>query len=153
MWIKENCDKICIEDYNSIRKDQRNKNTAFYNKLVVQFDYQNILCFQRKQITTILFFKVLIKRILILFKCSMVSNQIKVHNDIYKYEKTVETGFSNIDEDMKYVRYYKRNTQSSFNLNCDSKYMDPIFWCSSASYITKDTKFIKLCIQLINRQS
>ena len=74
MWIKENCDKICIEDYNSIRKDQRNKNTAFYNKLVVQFDYQKLLCFQRKQITTILFYKVLTKIILILFKCSF-SNQ------------------------------------------------------------------------------
>ena len=93
------------------------------------------------------------KQIIILLKCAMGSNQIKVKKNICKYEKIDKKGYYNIDEHVRYVRYYTRTNQSSFDLNCDSKYMDPIFWCSSASYITKDTKFIKLCIQLINRQS
>ena len=33
-------------------------------------------------------------------------NEIKVNKDIWKYEKTDEKGFSNIDDDMRYIRYY-----------------------------------------------
>ena len=53
--------------------------------------------------------------------------------------------FSNIDEDMRYVKYYKRHTQSSFDLNCDSKFMNPMFWHRVHDHLTshkiyKDTK-------------
>ena len=42
MWIKETFDKTCIEYYNCIRKDQRNKKTTFYDKLYDQFLNLNI---------------------------------------------------------------------------------------------------------------
>ena len=85
-------------------------------------------------------------------------NEIKVDKDIWKYEKTDEKGFSNIDDDMRYIRYYKKNTQSSFDFNCDSKFMDPMLWHCVHEHLTshkmyKNTKFIKLCIQLKYRQS
>ena len=53
--------------------------------------------------------------------------------------------FSNIDEDMRYVKYYKRHTQSSFDLNCDSKFMNPMFWHRVHDHLTshkiyRDTK-------------
>ena len=38
----------------------------------------------------------------------MGSNKIKVDNYVCKYKKTDEKGYSNINEDMRYVRYYKR---------------------------------------------
>ena len=63
-----------------------------------------------------------------LLKCAMGSNKIKVNTNICKCEKINEKGYSNIDEDMRYVKYYKRNTQSSFDLNCEPKFMDLIFW-------------------------
>ena len=45
MWIKETFDKTYVEDYNSIRKDQRNKKTAFYDKLVDHFLNFNVKIF------------------------------------------------------------------------------------------------------------
>ena len=45
-----------------------------------------------------------------------------------KYEKIDERVYYNIDERIIYVRYYNRNNQSSFDLNSDSKFMDPLFW-------------------------
>ena len=57
----------------------------------------------------------------------MDSNKIKINKNICKYEKTDEKGYYNIDERMMYVRYYNRNTQSSFDLNYDSKFIDPLF--------------------------
>ena len=64
---------------------------------------------------------------IILLKCALCSNKIKVIKNICKCEKIDEKGYSNIDEDMRYVRYNKRNIQSSFDLNCDEKCMDPMF--------------------------
>ena len=57
----------------------------------------------------------------------MDSNKIKINKNICKYEKTDEKGYYNIDKRMMYVRYYNRNTQSSFDLNYDSKFIDPLF--------------------------
>ena len=45
IWIQEIFDKTCIEDYNSIPKDQRHKNTAFYDKLFDQNLNLNIKIF------------------------------------------------------------------------------------------------------------
>ena len=41
-------------------------------------------------------------------KYAMGSNKIKVDKHVCKYKKTDEKGYSNINEDMRYVRYYKR---------------------------------------------
>ena len=94
-----------------------------------------------------------INKIFILLKCAIGSNKIKVNHDICKYEKIDEKGYSNIDEDMRYVRYYKRNTQLLFDLNCDSKFTDPMFWQRVYEHFTSHKmcnnlkyKFIKLCI-------
>ena len=88
--------------------------------------------------TTILFFKILTKN----FKCAMGLNQIKVNKDICKYEKNSWIFFSNIDEDMRYMRYYRRNTQSSFDLNCCSKFIDPIFWHRIDEHLTLHNIYI-----------
>ena len=57
---------------------------------------------KEKKMTAILFFKILIQnKFFTLLKYAMGWNQIKVNKDICKYEKTVITGFSNIDEDMR----------------------------------------------------
>ena len=76
----------------------------------------------------------------------MGSNRNKVNKNVCKYEKIDEKGYSNIDEDMRYVRYYKINTRSSFDLNCDFKFMDPMFWQRVHEHLTshkiyKNTKY------------
>ena len=58
----------------------------------------------------------------------MGSNRNKVNKNVFKYEKIDEKGYSNIDERMRYVRYYNRNTQPSFDLNSDSNFMNHLFW-------------------------
>ena len=37
---------------------------------------------------------------------------------------------------MTYVRFYNINTQSSFDLNSDSKFIDPLFWQRVHEHIT-----------------
>ena len=49
---------------------------------------------------------------IILLKCALCSNKIKVNKNICKYEKRDEKRYPNIDECMRYRRYYKINTQS-----------------------------------------
>ena len=46
----------------------------------------------------------------------------------YIYEKTVETNYSNVYQGIWYRKYYRRNTQTNFDLNCDSKFINPLFW-------------------------
>ena len=47
---------------------------------------------------------------------------------------------------MRYVKFYKKNTQSLFDLNCDSKFIDPMFWKRVHKHLTphkiyKSTKY------------
>ena len=54
----------------------------------------------------------------------------------WKYEKRDGKGYSNIDERMMYGRYYNRNIQSSFDMNCASKFTDPLFWQRVHEHLT-----------------
>ena len=42
---------------------------------------------------------------------------------------------------MIYVRYYKRNTQSSSDLNCDFTFMDHMLWHLTSQKIYENTKY------------
>ena len=105
MWIKDIFDKICIEDYNFIPKDQRHKKTAFYDKLFDQFLNLNIKRFYVRKGGKINDYNFILQyinkdQIVKLLKCFIVSNKIKTNKNNCKYEKTDEKGYSNIDERM-----------------------------------------------------
>ena len=36
--------------------------------------------------------------------------------------------YSNVNQGMRYKKYYKKNILSNFDLNYDSKFMDSLFW-------------------------
>ena len=94
MLIKEMFDKTCIEDYNSIPKDQWHKHWILWLAIwsIFKFEYQNILCLQREKSDDYnLFLQDLNKdKIVKFFKCAMSSDKIKVNNKTCKYEKTYE---------------------------------------------------------------
>ena len=45
-----------------------------------------------------------------------------------RYEKTAENHYSNVNQGMGFRKYYKIKTQTNFDLNDDSKFMNYLFW-------------------------
>ena len=57
-----------------------------------------------------------------------MNTKIKKDNqEMIRYEKTAENHYSNVNQGMGFRKYYRRNTQTNFDLNCDSKFMDRMF--------------------------
>ena len=44
-----------------------------------------------------------------------------------RYEKTTGKRYSNIKQEARHRKYYKRNAHTNFDLNCDTKFMDRLF--------------------------
>ena len=67
-------------------------------------------------------------QVLNLIKSIMNAKQRKDNLETIRYEKTAWKGYSNVNQEMNHENYYKINVQTHFDLNCDSKLMDRLFW-------------------------
>ena len=47
---------------------------------------------------------------------------------IIRYDKTAETNYSNVNQETRHKKYYKRNAHTTLSLNCDSKFTGCMFW-------------------------
>ena len=91
----ESFDKTCIEDYISIPKDKRHKNTAFYDKLFDQNLNLNIKIFyvykgKRSDDYNFILQDFNKKKLVNLLKNAMISNKIKVNKKIENMRKEME---------------------------------------------------------------
>ena len=58
-----------------------------------------------------------------------MNTKIKKDNqEMIRYEKTAENNYSNVNQGMGFRKYYKIKTQTNFDLNDDSKFMNYLFW-------------------------
>ena len=112
--------------------EPRARKTAFYNNLFDQISKLNIkksyVCkgknMDKHNFVCQEFDKV---KNLILIKNVMNVKQRNNNLKIIRYDKTAETNYSNVNQETRHKKYYKRNTHTTLSLNCDSKFTDCMF--------------------------
>ena len=76
---------------------------------------------------------------LILIKNIMNVKQRNDNLEIIRYDKTAETNYSNVNQETRHKKYYKRNAHTTLSLNCDSKFTDCLFWQRVRDHFTAHT--------------